>query len=87
MITEKTLRALKVIDAAPDGTVSAGFFSNAMGYHKPENSGRMRGQTGASVLRRLAKRDLVVVWDDWWGNSYVTLARLSDKGKEVLRTP
>jgi len=82
-LSTQTLKALRLINEHE--SVGAGWFAVAMGYHKPGNGGRMKGQTGASVLKRLQARGLVKVWDEWFkGGGYCTLACLTDKGIKAL---
>lgn len=85
-MTDKQLKALRVILAMPGEETSAKQFAIAMGYHKPKDRGKQMGRTGAAVLKRLQKAGYVVVWDDWGGNGsyYVTMARLTDAGRAAV---
>lgn len=82
-VSEATLKALRLLSTGGDWT--AGSFAVAMGYGNSQRVFHMKGPTGAAVLKRLQTRGLVEVWDDWFGGTYVTTARLTDQGRAVLK--
>ena len=82
-LTPKAIKALACL-VAHDGEMGCAQFARAMNYGGPHSAMRTAGQTGASVLRRLQRHGLVEVWDDWFGGTYVTLARITPKGRDAL---
>ena len=82
-ITEQTLKALRLIHS--HGSVTAGWFAVEMGYGRPGVKFAMKGPTGSRVLKGLARRGLVHVWDDRIGSVYVTTARLTEEGERVVK--
>jgi len=66
------------------GDLSAGRFSEAMGYGAG-GRGKMKGRTGASVLKRMQKVGLVRVYDDWFRGAYVTMGEITSLGKQLLQ--
>ena len=68
-----------------DGEVGAGSFAVLMGYGRPNCAFHMKGQVGASVLKRLQKLGYVRVWDDWIRTGgYVTCAAITPTGRKML---
>lgn len=78
VVTQKQQKALQLISDA--GYVTAGWFATQMGY----DGHRVKGRTGAAVLKRLQALGWVQVWDEWYGSAYATTAKLTPAGEQAL---